>query len=453
MSPAKKVIQSNTFCSLPLGRAGGESGSGLLFSSIYIAGTAVAIASAMVIAIVFNMILADIPPESNRSRMLYPVNVIMRDGDQSDGYRSGVSMLAIDECFRKMECVEAAAGILPKEAYRFMASDEQRQYDLPVCPMPCDFDFFRVFDLTFLNGRPFSEKEFRAGERVAMVSEMVMERLGNPASIILINGIPFRIVGVVKSVSTIMNESSADVYLPYTVGGLGFVADGEGEGGGVAYAGRLLVRILLRKGYSRQDFIDELTPLKQRYEAAATSALGERVQWVTKVETHFFHRLHFFSDVDDESLYYQARNLMPPALLMLFFLLLPALNLSGLVSNRMEERLPEMGIRKAFGAKRRTLLREVIHDNLRLTLCGGLVGWVLSWLFIIAIHNHPIFVEMFNGRVQSEIDMSLDLRMFFTPTLFLIVFLCCAVLNLMVALIPAWVSLKRPIVEAFNQKQ
>ena len=42
-----------------------------LFSAIYIAGTAVAIASAMVIAIVFNMLLADIPPEVNRSRTLY----------------------------------------------------------------------------------------------------------------------------------------------------------------------------------------------------------------------------------------------------------------------------------------------------------------------------------------------------------------------------------------------
>ena len=44
-----------------------------LFSAIYIAGTAVAIASAMVIAIVFHILLADIAPESNRSRTLYPL--------------------------------------------------------------------------------------------------------------------------------------------------------------------------------------------------------------------------------------------------------------------------------------------------------------------------------------------------------------------------------------------
>lgn len=43
--------------------------------------------------------------------------------------------------------------------------------------------------------------------------------------------------------------------------------------------------------------------------------------------------------------------------------------------------------------------------------------------------------------------------MFFTPTLFLIAFVCCALLNLMAALIPAWRSLRKPIVESLNQKR
>ena len=50
-----------------------------LFSAIYIAGTAVAIASAMVIAIVLNIKIADIPPESNRSRTLYVINGFVTD--------------------------------------------------------------------------------------------------------------------------------------------------------------------------------------------------------------------------------------------------------------------------------------------------------------------------------------------------------------------------------------
>ena len=71
--------------------------------------------------------------------------------------------------------------------------------------------------------------------------------------------------------------------------------------------------------------------------------------------------INFFGPdrAEDQGLALEAMNLMPPAILMLLFLFLPAINLSGLVSNRMEARRAEMGIRKAFGAKRRTLLGEV----------------------------------------------------------------------------------------------
>ena len=41
------------------------------YSAIYIAGTAVAIASAMLVAIILNIQLANIYPETNRDRTLY----------------------------------------------------------------------------------------------------------------------------------------------------------------------------------------------------------------------------------------------------------------------------------------------------------------------------------------------------------------------------------------------
>ena len=112
-----------------------------------------------------------------------------------------------------------------------------------------------------------------------------------------------------------------------------------------------------------------------------------------------------------------------------------------------------MGIRKAFGAKRSTLLREVLFENLVLTLCGGLAGWVLSWFIFSALRHNTIFQMLFLDIPMQSAEFGMNLKMFITPTLFLVVFLCCAVLNLMVALIPAWRSLKNPIVESLNQKR
>ena len=436
-----------------------------LFSAIYIAGTAVAIASAMVIAIVFNMMLADIPPESNRNRTLYVYSQFIPTEKTDDvPYHQGHSSVALDSCYRRMKCVEAATGIIPAYQNRFSidgfsTTDRLAAEQNTVSAIATDPDFFRLYELTFLSGRPFSEKEYRDGERVCVVTDKVAAASGDsPSETIRINDKPFRVVGVVKAVSAFLEEATADVYMPYTVEGMGLHPNNRNplRNGDhyvdVPYQGNLNTRILLREGYTLKDFNAELEPLRQQYGAVISSQMGEQAEWVVDTRTHFFHKINFFSD-NDQGLADQAKNLMPPALLMLLFLFLPAINLSGLVSNRMEARRAEMGIRKAFGGKRRTLLNEVVNENLVLTLLGGAVGWVLSWAFISAVSESQIFVDIFQATSLPNRQMSLDFRMFFTPTLFLIAFVCCAVLNLMAALLPAWHSLRKPIVESLNQKR
>ncbi len=250
-----------------------------------------------------------------------------------------------------------------------------------------------------------------------------------------------------------MEDATADIYIPYTVE-VNKDDNPDQNLDQISYSGQLDVRFLLREGYSRKDFLDEIEPMCKNYNAANNVRLGKDWgEWKIDADTHFFKRLNFFSHTGDQDFSMKAKELMPPALLMLLFLLLPAINLSGLVSNRMEARRAEMGIRKAFGAKRRTLLNEVVHENFVLTLLGGIVGWLLSWLFITAVSNTDVVHNMFLGLSEMGNEPSLDFRMFFTPTLFLVAFACCAVLNLMAALIPAWHSLRKPIVESLNQKR
>ena len=71
----------------------------------------------------------------------------------------------------------------------------------------------------------------------------------------------------------------------------------------------------------------------------------------------------------------------------LVVLLVPALNLSGMISGRMEGRLSEMGLRKSFGASQSVLLRQVLTENLLLTLLGGTIGLILAWLALIVERN------------------------------------------------------------------
>ena len=429
-----------------------------LFSAIYIAGTAVAIASAMVIAIVFHIKLGDIAPESHRSRTLYVINSFATESAKrnNSGFPAGVSTMAIDSVFRQMKSVELATGLQSASWNNFIIADEQQEHIVNAAAMACDPDFFRLYDLDFISGRPFSEKEFRDGEPVCVVSENIAKQLGGVDHFVIYdrnNLPPLRIVGVVKTVSALMENTAADLYISYKAKDvLAFNPDDFGIEQ-IAYCVGLQVCVLLRDGYSREDFLKELEPLRKHYNAMASQQVGEGVEWVVGAEKHFFKNMHFFGDLDDQTLVNQAKNLMPPAILMLLFLFLPAINLSGLVSNRMEARRAEMGIRKAFGAKRRTLLSEVIHENLVLTLLGGIAGYALSWLFISAMCSNTMFLTLFEREYDPINSVSLQLDMFFTPTLFLIAFVCCAVLNLMAALIPAWSSLRKPIVESLNQKR
>ena len=76
--------------------------------------------------------------------------------------------------------------------------------------------------------------------------------------------------------------------------------------------------------------------------------------------------------------------LLETGLLLLFLLLVPALNLLGVIQSAVQKRRAEMGVRKAFGATTGTLLCQVLYENGLTTLIGGVVGFGLSLLFLLA---------------------------------------------------------------------
>lgn len=165
----------------------------------------------------------------------------------------------------------------------------------------------------------------------------------------------------------------------------------------------------------------------------------------------YWKSLFHVSDMDDLDFFVIVRQ-VGVWLLMLF--LVPALNLSGMISSRMERRLPEMGIRKAFGATGQSLFSQIMWENLLLTCLGGVMGLILSFSMVYFAGNW--LLTMLDGGTQplpDSVRMSITADMLFNPTLFAVAFVVCVILNLFSALIPACVALKKDIVYSLSRQK
>jgi len=66
-------------------------------------------------------------------------------------------------------------------------------------------------------------------------------------------------------------------------------------------------------------------------------------------------------------------------------MVLPAINLVNLNVSRIMERASEIGVRKAFGAPRRSLVAQFVAENVLLCLMGGAFALVLTWVALQVI--------------------------------------------------------------------
>ena len=157
------------------------------------------------------------------------------------------------------------------------------------------------------------------------------------------------------------------------------------------------------------------------------------------------HATEFLGDSGYDKDFTIANFLLGMGMILLVLLLVPALNLSGMISGRMEERLAEMGVRKSFGATRGRLLRDVLWENLLLTVAGGIVGFFFAWLLLQAG-----FTDL-AAKGEYGLKCTVTSEMVFSPVIFVFTFVICCVLNVMSALVPAWRSLRRPIVQSLKE--
>ena len=102
--------------------------------------------------------------------------------------------------------------------------------------------------------------------------------------------------------------------------------------------------------------------------------------------------------------------------------------------SRLRHRVTEIGVRRAFGASRSSIIRQILGENFIITLLGGIIGLTLSFAFM-ALGSQMLFE--FGDSASSP-----DLSMIFSWKIFFSAFVICFVLNLISATVPAWKASK-----------
>ena len=417
-----------------------------LFSSLYVVGTALAICFTTVMAVAYYVKLAPLYPEYNRSYTYYSDNVRVQTPDNMNTVNSGFSYTSLRDWLYPLKNVEAVSGIIQEADEHWVRPSDGN--DLSVSAIYTDPGFFKIYEFEFIEGTPFSQADFDSGVRTVVISDKLASQAfhqdeGVVGKMLNLDMNDYRVCGVVKTGSKLGSKSYSDVYVPYKNYPnyqLTFYYDVVGS-----FEARFLTKDEAQTKALQEELDALIANVNQQYK-------GEKTVTMRPLRTHT-------SMVFDE-VYYGNQYKVTPWLLfkkflpiILVLLLIPAFNLSGMISSRMEDRLAEMGVRKSFGASKSVLLSQVMWENLILTLVGGLVGLIIAWsmLFLGKSWVFTLFEDYPDALYDNNVTVTGE--MLFSPTVFISALLVCIIINLLSALIPAWNSLRKPIVSSLNEKK
>ncbi len=231
-------------------------------------------------------------------------------------------------------------------------------------------DYNEIDRSKILHGRFINETDIREGRKVCLLGKRVYEDIIGKGidpldKLVKVNGIYFTVVGVIRNYNenvSFNGSSNESVILPFTT---------------------------MQKVFNLGDEIETL---------ALTAKEGVRVSSMEENVKSLIKERHDISPTDQSAV--QCFNLeeefdMFNALFLGVHILIWIVGLGTLlsgivgVSNIMlvtvKERVREIGIRRALGAKPRSIMRQVLSESLLLTILSGIVGLCIGVGIMIVV--------------------------------------------------------------------
>ena len=392
---------------------------------ISISGTALAIFLIMAVFMADRLDTLDIAPDSNRLRILIGAGIHVKT---EEGYNAtgGLDHELATQLYGNLEGIERTSYY--KEWGLSYPISLPQGKEFKATPLSVDHEYWKMYDYKFLSGKPFDEEDIESDVNLIILTESVARRLFGEIDVtgreVSFNNYPYVVKGVVEDFHPLVQDGEIEVFIRYM--------PNKTKNSRTPATGPTNVRLLMKEGVTPEEI---KTQVEQRYREADKN--------YEELNQHIEYHQHPYTAEEFKTFGVMSDPTLPKtkklrAIVYVVLLLLPAINLSSMTRSRLRNRISEIGVRRAFGAQKTSIVSQIFIENLIMTLIGGAIGLCLSLIFLVFVSD---YFMTFSRNLFTFID-SVDLssviwHVFDFPTFFIAIG-ACFLLNVMSATIPAW---------------
>ncbi|MBP1622069.1 MAG: efflux pump, inner rane subunit [Acidobacteria bacterium] len=313
--------------------------------------------------------------------------VLMTSGqtsEQAGGMRAGRAIYPLETDIEQIrEAVPLVGGISPEMMFNVTAARSTRQKEYMARAVRPEYD--RIRNINLLSGRWINADDDSHARRVAVLgAEVAKAFFGNSPESgeeILINGVRFVVIGRLKTKVQLANYNRPDnesIFIPYE---------------------------------TSQLFQDTRYPHVIIWSPITPAARERAVRQVRTVMAG----IHHFSPTDEKAIFTlefrKFSNIIEGMSLALNSLLafigaitlgIGAVGLANIMLTSVIERTREIGIMKAVGARRRSILCQFLMEAIFIVMAGGALGVALGALVASVLGSLPAFGVLLGEQFSKE---------------------------------------------------
>jgi putative ABC transport system permease protein len=241
-------------------------------------------------------------------------------------------------------------------------------------------------------GRFLDDADERESRRVCVLGENVRKQLfgARPAALgseIRLNGLPFTIIGLSpdKHQNGSYNGLDADkIFVPYSTMARDMPPKDPTYVEGIV-ADLIYTPASVRGWKAAQDQVRRVIGRNHGFDPTDAGAIRmwDTIESAQLVDAIFESMTAFLGTIA------------------LVTLTLGGVGVMNIMLVTVTERTREIGLRKALGARRRTILMDFLIEGMLLALVSGLIGWIFSWGLASFVNSFPM-PDMFGGLPVSS---------------------------------------------------